>query len=278
VAAPAPHPYSPVPAPYGAGGPGGPGPGPGGGGRWRGGGPRRRAWIGAAAALAAVTLAAAVAAVVAGRDRAPAGPDPFAGAYPVVGASATAKPAYTWQPAGPPAGPLKRFAGHATRVVGTVVDRRSGLAYAKLAPPWMPTPGLSHSAGIEWTVRKPRFHWWAGAYSDLLDSDLVPAARGPGGLRAAAELAAAKWAKTYEGTLIPTAGQPLRVSGRHAWLAGYRVRTPDAFDHIPERALVVVVVSSGRRVPALFEVSVAKPKYLLLPDLNTLVGSLRVVR
>ncbi|HEX6470346.1 MAG TPA: hypothetical protein VF069_14710 [Streptosporangiaceae bacterium] len=241
-------------------------------------GPRSRVLIGVGAALAAVAIAAAVVVAVAKRDRGPAGPDPFAGAYPVLGASATATPAYTWQPTGPPAGPLKRFTGRATRVTGTIVDRRSGLTYAKLAQPWKPTPGLSHSAGIEWTVQKPHFHWWAGAYSDLLDSDLVPATKGPDGLRAAAELDAAKWAKTYEGTLIPAAGQPLRVSGRRAWLAGYRVRTPEAFDHIPERALVVVVVNSGRRVPALFEVSVAKPKYRLLPDINTLVGSLRVVR
>ncbi|HEU5157275.1 MAG TPA: hypothetical protein VFU43_09775 [Streptosporangiaceae bacterium] len=239
----------------------------------------RGALIGAGAALAAVVIAAAaIVGVVAKRDRSPSGPDPYAGAYPVVAASTTPSAAITWQPAGPPAGPLKRFPGRATRVVGKIVDRTAGLSYAKLGPPWKQTKGITHTAGIEWDVQKPKFHWWAGAYSDLLRDDFLAAAKGPNGLRAAAELDAAKWAKTYDGKMIPIAGRALKISGRSAWLAGYRVLTPGSWDKIPERALVVVVVNSGRRVPAVFEVSMAKPKYQLLPDINTLVGSLRVVR
>jgi hypothetical protein len=221
-------------------------------------------------------IAAALVAVVVKRDRPASGPDPYAGSYPLVAPSATASPAVTWQPTGPPAGPLKRFTGRASRIIGTMVDRRSGLSFAKLAAPWKAVPGATHTAGIEWTIQKPEFRWWAGAYSDLLRADFVGAANGPGGLRAAAELDAAKWATTYEGTLVPTAGQPVKVSGRSAWLAGYRVRTPNAFDHVAERALVVVVVNSGRTVPAVFEVSIAKR--VMLPDINTLVSSLRVVR
>jgi hypothetical protein len=231
--------------------------------------------VGVWAALAAVVIAAAAVAVVVLRGRSPSGPDPYAGSYPLVGASAS--PGLTWQPSGPPAGPLKRFSGHRSRIVGKVVDRRVGLAYARLAPPWKPVTAVG-GVGIEWTVQKPAFHFWAGAYSDPLDPDLLAVARGPNGLRAAAELDARKWAKEHNGTLSPIAGQPLKVSGRNAWLAGYRVRTPDSHDRIPERALVVVVVDTGRSVPAAFEVSVARPKYLLLPDINTLVGSLRVIR
>jgi hypothetical protein len=239
----------------------------------------RGAVIGAGAvALAAVVIAAAVVVVVAKRDRSPAGPDPYAGSYPVIAASAVPSAAITWQPTGPPAGPLRRFKGRPSRVVGKIVDRSAGLSYAKLALPWKQAPGVTHSAGIEWDVQKPKFHWWAGAYSDLIREDFVAAAKGPNGLRAAAELDAAKWAKTYDGKMIPLAGQPLKVSGRSAWLAGYRVRTPGSFDHIPERALVVVVVNSGRPVPAVFEISIAQPKYQILPDINTLVGSLRVIR
>jgi hypothetical protein len=173
---------------------------------------------------------------------------------------------------------LKRFKGRASRVVGTIVDRESGLSYAKLAAPWRATKAVTHNAGIEWDVKKPKFHWWAGAYSDLISDDYVAATKGPNGLRAGAELYAGKWADTYDGKLIPIAGQPLKVRGRSAWLTGYRVRTPEAWDHIPERALVVVVVNSGRNVPAVFEVSIAKPKYRLLPDINALVSSLRVIR
>jgi hypothetical protein len=230
------------------------------------------------AALGAAVIAAAVVFVVAKRDRSPAGPDPYAGSYPVVAGSDAPSAAVTWRPTGPPAGPLKRFKGRPSQVIGKIVDRSAGLAYAKLAPPWRQAPGVTHSAGIEWDVQKPKFHWWAGAYSDLISDDFESAAKGPDGLRAAAELDAAKWAKTYDGKMIPLAGQPLKVSGRSAWLAGYRVRTPGSFDRIPERALVVVVINSGRRLPAVFEVSIAQPKYQILPDINTLVSSLRVIR
>jgi len=239
----------------------------------------RGALIGAGAALAAVVIAAAVIVVVTKRDGSSSGPDPYAGSYPLVGASGAASAVITWQPTGPPAGPLKRFTGRPSQVIGKIIDRKAGLSYAKLGPPWRPLKGLTaHTSGTEWDVKKPKFHWWAGAYAGLLRDDFVPAAKGPNGLRAAAELTAAKWAKTYYGSPITTAGQPLKVSGRSAWLAAYRVRTPDSFDHIPERALVVVVVNSGRNVPAVVEVSIAKPKYQLLPDINTLVSSLRVIR
>ena len=234
--------------------------------------------IGAGAAvLSAVVIAAAVV-VVATRDRPPSGPDPYAGSYPVIAASAVPSAAITWQPAAPPAGPLKRFNGRPSRIIGKIVDRSAGLSYAKLARPWKQAPGVTHSAGIEWSVDKPKFRWWAGAYSDLLREDFVMAAKGPNGLRAAAELDAAKWAETYSGKMLPLAGQPLKVSGRSAWLAAYRVRTRDPVDNIAEWALVVVAVNSGRQVPAVFEVSIAQPKYASLPDINTLVGSLQVVR
>jgi hypothetical protein len=238
----------------------------------------RGALIGATSGLAAVVIAAAVIVLVVQRDRSSSGPDPYAGSYPLVAASVSPSAAITWQPSGPPKGPLKRFAGHPSQIVGKIIDRKSGLSYAKLASPWRRTKGFDHSAGIEWDVQKPKFHWWAGAYSDLLRDDFASASKGPNGLRAAAELHAAKWAKTLDATPIPTAGQPLKVSGRSAWLAGYRMRTPDSFDHIPERAFVVVTINSGRNVPAVFEVSIAKPKYQLLPDINTLISSLRVIR
>jgi hypothetical protein len=241
--------------------------------------PKRRAkrgiLIGAGAALAAVAIAAAVV-VVMTRDRTPpSGPDPYAGSYPVVNLPSAA---ITWQPSGPPAGPLRQFNGRRSAVAGTIVDRKARLAFARLGPPWKPLNGVSsHSAGMEWTIKKP-FAWWAGAYTDTLDEDFVTASKGRNGLRAAAELDARKWAKTYYGTLVPLAGQPLKVSGRNAWLAAYRVKMPDSATSVKERALVVVAVNAGLNVPSVFEASVAKQQYQMLPDLNTLVGSLRVVR
>jgi hypothetical protein len=237
--------------------------------------------IGTGAAVGAVVIAAAVVAVVALRDRSPSGPDPFAGSYPVVGASSLPSAGITWQPTGRAAGPLKRFSGRASPVIGKIVDQKTGLAYAKLGAPWKPLTGIGpHTGGMEWNANsgKPNFHWWAGFYSGPLDEDFVPAAKGPNGLRAAAELTAVKWAKTYDGTTRPIAGQAMKVSGRNAWLAGYRVLTPNSHDKIPERAVVFVVVNAGRAVPSVFEVTAAKPKYQILPDFNTLISSLRVIR
>jgi hypothetical protein len=241
--------------------------------------PKRRAKrgmvVGAGAALAAVVIAAAVV-VMTTRNRAPSGPDPYAGSYPVVDLPSAA---ITWQPSGPPSGPLRTFSGRRSAVAGTIVDRQAKLAFARLGPPWKQNTGIStHSAGMEWTIKEP-FAWWAGAYTDTLDEDFVTASKGPNGLRAAAELDARKWAKTYNGTLVAIAGQPLKVSGRNAWLAAYRVKLRNSpTKNVTERALVVVVVNAGLTVPSVFEVSVAKPKYQILPDLNTLVGSLRVIR
>lgn len=238
--------------------------------------------IGVGAALAAVVIAAAAAAAVLTRDRAPSGPDPYAGAYPVIDPSSLPSPGITWQASGPPAGPLRRFGGRGSAVAGTIVDRQARLAFARLGRPWkqLVTP-TTHSAGMEWTVQKPKFTWWTGAYTDTLDEDFIAAAKGPNGLRAAAELTARKWTQTHSisGGSTPIAGQPLRVSRRNAWLAAYRVNTVGSPSGVRERALVVVVVDTGQIAPSVFEVSVAQPKYrLLLPDINTLVRSLRVVR
>jgi hypothetical protein len=226
-------------------------------------------------------IAAAAAAVVLTRDRDPSGPDPYAGGYPVVDASALPSPGITWQASGPPAGPLRRFGGRGSALTGTIVDRQAKLSFARLGRPWkqLATP-TAHSAGMEWTVQKPKFAWWAGAYTGALDQDFAAAAKGQNGLRAAAELTARKWIKTHTigGGATPIAGQPLRVSGRNAWLAGYRVDTTGSPSGVKERALVVVVVDTGQLTPSVFEVSVAQPKYRLLPDITTLIRSLRVVR
>lgn len=237
--------------------------------------------VGVGAAVFALVIAAAGVAVFMMRDRGPSGPDPFAGSYPVVGASAAPSAGITWQPSGPPAGPLRHFSGRPSPVIGKILDRKAGLGYDRLGAPWKLLSGFGpHTAGMEWNQNsgKSNFRWWAGAYSGPLDDDFIAAAKGPNGLRAAAELSAAKWANTNDGKPIPLAGQAMKVSGHNAWLAGYRVRTPDSWDKVPERAVVFVVVDVGRLTPSVFEVSVAQPKYQLLPDFNTLISSLRVIR
>lgn len=201
------------------------------------------------------------------------GPDPYPGSYPVAPAVQAAAPV-VWTPAGPAAGPLQPYPGKATKSSGWVVDRAAGLAYARLSAPWRPMTGVgSHTAGIEDTVQKPAFQWLAGAYSAPLDSVLAARATGPQHLRAAAELDAGQWAKGLFVSLAPLAGEPLKISGHAAWLAGFRAHGGSV-----DRTLVIVAVDTGRRVPGIFEVSVAKPAAKLLPDVTALLKSLRVVR
>src|SRR5690349_19555344 len=92
----------------------------------------------AAVAAFAVLAAAAVAFVLTRHGRT--GPDAFAGTYPLVTPAPTGRPALTWRPAGPPAGPLPVFHGTASPVAGRSVNRTAGLSYARFGAPWKPAP------------------------------------------------------------------------------------------------------------------------------------------
>jgi hypothetical protein len=244
---------------------------------------RHGASIAAGAALAVAALVAGTAVAVLGTRRGDEGPDPFQGAYPIVPATPSATSTVRWTPGGRPAGPLRRFPGRPSRVAGTVVDRRAGLSYARLGPPWSPIKGVgSHSAGVEYVLSKPSFQWYGSVGSSPLLEKFTPvvlATAGPYRLRAAAELSARlRVSNQAPSGLTPIAGQPLRVGGHRAWLTGYRVRFGSPFNGITERTYVIVAVDTGRRLPAIFDASLAKPKYAMLPDINTAVKSLRVVR
>jgi hypothetical protein len=207
------------------------------------------------------------------------GPDPYKGAYPLISPTPTPT-AVVWTPSGPPAGPLRRFRGRPSKVIGRVIDHQSGLSYARLGAPWRLITGVGgHTGGVEYTVEKPKFEWFGTVGSRLLDAEAAPAATGPSRLRAAAELGAQRWGDGLGvSKLTPIAGQPMKVSGRQAWLAGYRGAVDSPVTAVTERIFVVVAVDTGRPVPGLLELSLGKPKYALLPDFNTAVSSLRVIR
>jgi hypothetical protein len=160
-----------------------------------------------------------------------------------------------------------------------MVDKSAGLSFARLGAPWKPLKGIgTHTGGQEYVVLKPDFRWLAGGYSGVLYEKLAPAATGPQALRAAAELTAQQSIKNLDGRLTPIAGQSLKVGGHPAWLAAYRANFTDPYDKITERTMVVIAVDTGRRLPGILELSVAKRAYRLLPDLTTLIKSLKVVR
>lgn len=241
----------------------------------------------AVAAGAFLLIATAVVVVVVSRpdNR---GPDPFAGAYPLVsaapveGESGTAAP--TWRPAGQPAGPLRRFAGTPTKVIGRLVDRKAGLSYARLARPYGKIGLGVHTGGQEFKSRgnSLRTFWYCAVYSRTLDPELMPAVRAAGrsnAMRAAAELTATKALKLFsDAKRTDFAGQPLTISGRRAWLTGVRTNDPPASRRAHEWTKVFVAVDTGRALPGIAEIHIPNVQQRRLSDINTIVKSLSVAR
>lgn len=208
----------------------------------------------------------------------------FAGSYPLV--KAQPKPGLTWKASGPPAGPLPKFHGKASKAAGRITDKASGISYVRFAPPWHPhTPGGQHTAAQE--IQPKKSHgmndfWYVAVYSGPLARDMAAAATGPDALRAAAELYAADFLKLLyedEGRRTDLAGAPLKVDGHAGWVTAFRMTHTD-HEKRPDKwqTEVVVAVDTGRKTPAIVEITIPSNKAALLPDVNAVVSSLRVVR
>jgi hypothetical protein len=237
------------------------------------------------AAGAAFVLVAAAAIVFLLNRRTDSGPDAFAGAYPLVTAAPTGVPALTWKPTGTPAGPLPRFAGAGSRVTGTVVDRRSGISYARLGPPWKVLGSrlnTDHTSGQE--VNSPRkdyqHFWYAAVYVGPLDPKLDVA--GPQRLRAAAELTGQQFVKELysdDGVRKDLAGAAMTVDRHRAWITAFRMSHRTDTGRVEKNQTeVVVAVDAGRREPAIVEITIPGNQPRLLPDIDHVVRSLHVVR
>jgi hypothetical protein len=239
-----------------------------------------------AAAAALVVAAAAAVAFVLTRD-ADAGPDPFAGTYPLVTAAPTGSPTVTWRPTGRPAGPLPVFRGTKSKVAGRITDRVAGVSYARFGPPWhrpkLRNRGTSGAELIDGNKNGgPGTYWYVAVYSGQLPARFTSGATGPDALRAATELYGQNWAENLysdQGKRTELAGQPLTVDGRKGWLTTFRMTHTDGTPRAQKsQTEVVVAVDTGRPVPAIVTVTVPDNKNQLLPDINTVVRSLHVIR
>ncbi|MFB9831573.1 hypothetical protein [Actinoallomurus acaciae] len=238
--------------------------------------------IAAAAAFVLVVAAAIVFLLNRHTDN---GPDAFAGAYPLVTAAPTGVPALTWQPTGTPAGPLPTFSGSGSRVTGTITDRQSGISYALLGSPWKRlTSRLTsfHTSGEEVDSKRKsyKYFWYAAVYVGPLDPKLAVA--GPQRLRAAAELTGKQFTEGLYSDDDPRkelAGAAMTVDGRSAWVTAFRMTHTAAGDRVEKgQTEVVVAVDTGRRMPAIVEITIPSNQPSLLPDINHVVHSLHVVR
>jgi hypothetical protein len=236
------------------------------------------------AAAAAFVLAAAAAIVFLLGRHTDTGPDAFAGAYPLVTAAPTGVPALTWRPTGIPAGPLPVFPGTGSRVTGRAVNRNAGLSYARLGPPWGVTARRTGdaSSGLEINskIKDYKHFWYASVSVEPLDPKLdVPGAQR---LRAAAELTGQAFVTGLyrdDGARKDLAGAALTVDHHPGWVTAFRMTHTTDLDRVEKsQTEVVVAVDTGRRSPAMVEITIPGNQSRLLPDINHVVRSLRVVR
>jgi hypothetical protein len=236
-------------------------------------------------AVAAVFVLAVAAAIVFVLSRhTEAGPDAFAGAYPLVTAAPTGVPALTWRPTGTPAGPLPVFRGPGSRVTGRTVNQKVGLSYARFGPPWKTTAKTagdpSSGQGIDGKVKDYKHFWYASVSIEPLGPKLsVP---GTQRLRAAAELTGAAFIKNlygYDGARKDLAGAAMTVDRHSAWVTAFRMTHTTDTDRVQNsQTEVVVAVDTGRTLPAIVEITIPGNQNHLLPDIGHVVRSLRVVR
>jgi len=206
----------------------------------------------------------------------------YAGAYPVVSAPPSPVPTENqWAPTGAALGRLPAYPGKGSKVIGVTVDKVVGLSYAKLAPPWHDKGLGNDTGGQDYDKRKPVYTWLGGVYSGPLLAKYAPAvaAAGKNRLRAAAELSARPLSFSEEDKLTLFAGTPLKVSGHDAWLAGFHLHIAEPYNSVTDRTVVEIAVDTGRKTPSLLQIVIANPVYgKLLPDITTVVKSLKVVR
>lgn len=237
------------------------------------------------AAVAAFVITGAAAVVFLLNHHAKTGPDAFAGEYPLVTAAPTGIPALSWRPTGAPAGPLPVFPGAGSRMSGRIIDRTTGISYARLGTPWHQLKArlsAEHSSGqeVDGKIKDYKHSWYAAVYVGPLDPKLAVA--GPQRLRAAAELTGQEFVKSLYmggGRRKDLAGAALTVDHRPGWVTAFRMTHTTDTDRVEKgQTEVVVAVDTGRRMPAVVEITIPSNKPQLLPDINHMVRSLHVVR
>ncbi|MQY07048.1 hypothetical protein ACRB68_51450 [Actinomadura sp. RB68] len=187
----------------------------------------------------------------------------------------------------PPADkPLRRFPGKPAKVLGMVKDAHSGLAYPRLAAPWV-TPTKKNKLGISgWSgqqilvTEKKAGQMW---YGQLLTGTLIPtlqgAYKGPDSVKNVAALAAKGLEERYYGfahKTAPLASQELTVDGHKGWLvASYLTYKRPPFKATGE-IVATAVIDTGKQAPAVVFASMPNTHRAKWPDVNEFIGKMKV--
>lgn len=212
-------------------------------------------------------------------------PEPQAGPEPLISPPTFAPAPAPSETRGRPAGPLSRYDGTPSKVRGRIKDHDAGLSYAKLGPPWQESQ--EHLRGFtarQFLVAEQSGlgdQWFAEIASMPLAAAHDHLYTGADSLRQVAEAQS----RDLQVSEYPTgsrreevAGQPLTVSGRPAWLTGFRLAFRDPKFAVTEETVVVVAVDTGKARPGILYASIPGTRLELRPDINTVVESLRVLR
>jgi hypothetical protein len=200
-------------------------------------------------------------------------------------------PPTTFEPApapsatkGKPSGPLSQYDGTPSKVRGRIKDRDAGISYARFGPPWQES--AEHVRGFtarQFLVAEQSGlgnQWFAEIASMPLDEHHESLFTGGDSLRQVAE---AQSRDLQVGSYPPgsrreeVAGEGLEVSGRRAWLTGFRLTFSDPRFTVTDETVVVVAVDTGKDRPGILYVSIPGTRDELRPDINTVVESLKVL-
>ncbi|MFB9198216.1 hypothetical protein ACFFWA_35185 [Actinomadura verrucosospora] len=186
----------------------------------------------------------------------------------------------------PPDKRLATFPGKPSRMLGRVNDVHSGLSYPRLAAPWqvptkknkLGTPGWSGQQ-ILLTERHAGRFWYGQLLTGTLIPSLQSAYQGPDSVKTVAGLAAKGYEAQYYAfphKTAPLASQALNVGGRKGWLVASYLTYKRSGVRATGEIVVMAVVDTGRKAPAVVFASMPNTNRKQWPDVNQFLGQLKL--
>ncbi|WP_067491303.1 hypothetical protein [Actinomadura hibisca] len=177
--------------------------------------------------------------------------------------------------------PVKRYPGKGSPLAGRVTDDDPRLSYMSLGGDWSRSRQVDPQ--LSGYSRKQRFdseaNWEAILVSGLVDGDLVAAAPAKGRLRAlAGAIQDYRQGMNFDDTARgrDVASQAIKVGGRKGWVVVREIRFVKKGVRARMDLSAVVIVDTGRPRPSYLWIDIPETHKRLWPDINTVIGSLRV--
>ena len=182
------------------------------------------------------------------------------------------------------------YPGTPSALVGRVTDSDAGISWAKFGKPWiLEPPKTGGDFNNNLYVISDRFNdangkpdtWSANVLSGVLGPDSKANYTGPGSLQQAANAFVSNVIVPKEyfpgSTRQDFTSHALKISGRQAWLLGFKVNYRVRGVRATQDTDVAVLVDTGTEPsPAIFVVSVPNDVTGLLPDITAELRSLQV--